>query len=171
MTYAMTETTAYTETVLPTPQVDNARLPACYESAKTALLPACYQNAKAALANCEQIDECQSWADKAAALASYARQAKDNQLLKMSTRIKDRAVRRAGELLKQIEPDKGGRPLETRVGAHPSFLVSGQSPMPACPPIKASRPFVSPTCRKTTSSKRLKARRHQLSPGSPRWAR
>ena len=29
-------------------------------------------------------------------------------LMKMATRIRDRAIRRAGELLKQIEPQKGG---------------------------------------------------------------
>ncbi|WP_050742986.1 MULTISPECIES: hypothetical protein [unclassified Shinella] len=47
-------------------------------------------------------------ADKAAALASYAKQAKDDELMKRATRIRDRAIRRAGELLKQIEPQKGG---------------------------------------------------------------
>ncbi len=32
---------------------------------------------------------------------------------KMAERIQTRAIRRYGELLKQIEPDKGGRPLKT----------------------------------------------------------
>jgi hypothetical protein len=31
----------------------------------------------------------------------------------MAERIQARAIRRYGELLKQIEPDKGGRPLKT----------------------------------------------------------
>lgn len=35
--------------------------------------------------------------------------------------VDGRAIRRAGELLKQIEPSKGGRPTETRVDALPSF--------------------------------------------------
>lgn len=87
----------------------------------TARLPATYEAARQALANCQDIDECQEWADKAAALASYAKQAEDETLMKMATRIKARATRRAGELLMQIEPDKGGRPSETGAGTHTSF--------------------------------------------------
>lgn len=75
----------------------------------SAQLPATYQNAKNALAECVQIDECVTWADKAAALASYAKQANDDEMMKMATRIRDRAIRRAGELLKQIEPQQGTR--------------------------------------------------------------
>lgn len=73
-----------------------------------ARLPAVYEQAKAALAGCYQIDECRSWADKAEALASYARQAEDKTLLNDTMRIQGRAIRRCGELLKQIAPDKGG---------------------------------------------------------------
>lgn len=87
----------------------------------SASLPRTYEAAKLALANCDQIDECKEWADKAAALASYAKQAEDDQLLNLSKRIKARALRRAGELLKQIDPSKGGRPAETGVGTHTSF--------------------------------------------------
>lgn len=76
-------------------------------SAAQAKLPQTYANAKVALFNCVTVDECQSWADKAAALASYAKQAQDEELMKMATRIKARAIRRAGELLKQIEPKQG----------------------------------------------------------------
>lgn len=47
--------------------------------------------------------------------------ANDDELMKMATRIRDRAIRRAGELLKQIEPNKGGRPSETGVAADTSF--------------------------------------------------
>ncbi|MEI4482201.1 MULTISPECIES: hypothetical protein [unclassified Phyllobacterium] len=83
-----------------------AKAPAIINPA-TAQLPASYENAKTALASCASIDECQSWADKAAALASYAKQANDGELMKMATRIRDRAIRRAGELLKQIEPAHG----------------------------------------------------------------
>jgi hypothetical protein len=68
-----------------------------------ASLPKSYEQAKNALANCERLDECQDWADKAAALASYAKQANDDQLEKMAIRIRARAVRRAGELLKQFD--------------------------------------------------------------------
>lgn len=84
-------------TSLPTnlPDISSAKLPATYEAAKTAL------------AECSRIDECQEWADKAEALASYAKQAKDEQLRKMADRIQARAIRRCGELLKQIEPARG----------------------------------------------------------------
>lgn len=71
--------------------VAHARLPQTYEAAKTAL------------ANCVNIDECQQWADKAEALASYAKMADDDTLRKLADRIQARAVRRAGELLKQLD--------------------------------------------------------------------
>jgi phage N-6-adenine-methyltransferase len=83
-----------------------ANLPAI----ETAPLLANYERAKTALANCEAIDECKDWADKMQALASYARQAHYDELLHMALRIQARALRRAGELLRQIGEDKGGRP-------------------------------------------------------------
>jgi hypothetical protein len=83
---------------------DNSNLP----SVANAELPASYENARQALATCSSIDECQAWADKAKALASYAKQAQDESLRKLADRIKVRAVSRTGELLKQIEPARGG---------------------------------------------------------------
>ena len=71
-------------------------------------LPANYERARSALAETVQIDECRGWSNKAAALASYARQAKDDSLQKLAMRIHGRAVRRAGELLREIEPARGG---------------------------------------------------------------
>jgi hypothetical protein len=80
-------------------------------------LPANYEAARAALAACDDIDECKDWADKAAALASYGRQAKDQDLFRKAHRIQARAVRRIGELIKLIPKasppgvkDKGGHP-------------------------------------------------------------
>jgi hypothetical protein len=67
-----------------------------------AALPQRYEAAVNAIAECVRIDECKAWADKAAALASYARQAKDDSLAVMARRIQARALRRAAELLKQI---------------------------------------------------------------------
>ncbi|MGW8134157.1 hypothetical protein ACWGNZ_00765 [Sphingomonas zeae] len=67
-----------------------------------ARLPAAYEAARTALANCASVDECQTWASKAAALASYARQADDETLQKHALRIQSRAVRRCGELLKEL---------------------------------------------------------------------
>lgn len=72
-----------------------------------AKLPSTYHAAKRAISQCASIDECKDWSDKAAALASYAKQAKDDQLEKMAKRIRARANRRAGELLKQVEPATG----------------------------------------------------------------
>lgn len=85
--------------------VQNARLPATYEAAKTAL------------ASCANIDECQDWANKAEALASYARMADDDTLRKLADRIQARAVRRLGELLKQYDA-QGQRTDQLSEGAH-----------------------------------------------------
>ena len=74
-----------------------------------AQLPRTYEVARAALAECQNIDECKDWADKAAALASYAKQSQDETLMKMATRIKARAARRAGELLAQVDGRGGDR--------------------------------------------------------------
>ena len=52
-----------------------------------ASLPVSYENARNALANCQAVDECKEWADKAAALASYAKQADDDELYMMARRI------------------------------------------------------------------------------------
>jgi hypothetical protein len=86
----------------------------------SARLPETYENAKNALANCASIDECQEWANRAEALASYAKQADDDTLRKHAERIQARAVRRVGELLKLIEPSQGGRPKNSG-SARPSL--------------------------------------------------
>lgn len=75
----------------------------------TAKLPATYAAAKRAISQCASIDECKDWSDKAAALASYAKQAKDSQLEQMARRIRARATRRAGELLRQVGSHGGKR--------------------------------------------------------------
>jgi hypothetical protein len=72
----------------------------------TAPLPATYTAAKAAIAECRRIDECKDWADKVAALAAYARQAKDETLEHDARRIRARAVKRSRVFLKQIDSDK-----------------------------------------------------------------
>lgn len=60
-----------------------------------------------AIAEASQVDECKDWADKAAALASYARQSQDEEMEKTAMRIRARAIRRCGELLKEIEKAHG----------------------------------------------------------------
>jgi hypothetical protein len=78
-----------------------------------AKLPTTYQAAKKALAECTRVDECKDWADKAAAMASYARQRDDQSLHNLAQRIQLRAIRRIGELSKQLgieQPrDQSGR--------------------------------------------------------------
>lgn len=96
----------------------NKTPPVTLHKVDDAPLPAVYIRARKLLAECDQLDECQSWADRAAALASYARQAKDDALLKHAMRIQSRAIQRAGELLEQIEPGKTGPKPELGTGAH-----------------------------------------------------
>lgn len=79
--------------------------------ASDAKLPATYEAAKTALATLAKVDECQDWADKAQAMASYARQANDDSLHKMAVRIQARAIRRCGELLAQV-PEATGAHLK-----------------------------------------------------------
>lgn len=84
----------------------------------TANLPAKYLSAKLALSECSHIDECKEWADKSQALASYARQSKDKEMEHLAMRIRARAIRRCGELLRSVEAKHTGR---IRRGATPNF--------------------------------------------------
>lgn len=100
-----------------------AALPAALDI-EHARLPTTYQSLKFALAECVRIDECRHWADKAEALASYARQANDNELLKMAMRVHARAIDRCGELLKEIPPAHGARDGKRQEGALPPLSRS-----------------------------------------------
>lgn len=87
-----------------------------------AQLPATYQAAQKALAECSRVDECKHWSDKAQALASYARQAKDSSLHNLALRIQARAQRRMGELLKLVprgDADGANLAQNRQEGAHP----------------------------------------------------
>lgn len=64
-----------------------------------ARLPFNYEQARLAIMECERVDECKEWKDRAAAIASYAVQKRDRTMLDKATRIKARATRRLGELL------------------------------------------------------------------------
>jgi hypothetical protein len=80
-------------------------------------LPVVYEQARTALARCYEIDECKQWADKASAIASYARQVNDDSLLDLSKRIKGRAVRQMGLLLRAIEPAANQHDANARAGS------------------------------------------------------
>lgn len=98
-------------------------------SVASARLPVAYEQAKAALIRCNNIDECVEWSDKAMALASYAKQADDETLERTATRIRARAVRRCGELLKQTD-GRGGDRSKTG-GTHGSGLSISQRALAA----------------------------------------
>jgi hypothetical protein len=81
-------------------QIPGARLPINYEAAKKALQA------------CVLVDEAKDWADRAAAIASYARQIQDKSLQDMARRIELRATRRIGELIEDAKPFPNKEPAK-----------------------------------------------------------
>ena len=97
-------------------------------------LPVAYVNAKHALTECSRLDECKDWSDKAAALASYAKQANDDTLHKMAVRIQARAIRRCGELLKTFDAQgkRTDRELDTGNGIKSKWGIYLTQVAPRC---------------------------------------
>jgi hypothetical protein len=62
-------------------------------------LPLSYTQACKALSECVRVDECKGWADKAAAVAAYAKMVRNVQLEADAKRIRLRATRRIGEII------------------------------------------------------------------------
>jgi hypothetical protein len=101
-------------------------------SIETAALPVNYERAKEALATCTRIDECKDWADKMAALASYAKQADDTTLHDFAVRISSRAIKRCGDLLQEFDGrggdrKSGGDPTSDRQTQRQAAKAAGMS--------------------------------------------
>ena len=94
--------------------MDHALIPV----ASKAALPEKYSAAKLAIKEADSVDECKSWADKSAALGSYARQSQDKDLERMAMRIRARAIQRCGELLREIKEAQPG-PKKIGVPGYP----------------------------------------------------
>lgn len=91
-----------------------------------------YKAAKTALAKVVKIDEAKDIRDKALAMQSYAKQAKDEEFFNYATEIRRRAERRMGQLMTELPKATGTRGQLTSRG-----VIGGLSEIP---PINGQPP-------------------------------
>src|SRR6185312_3682329 len=75
-----------------------------------------YEEARAALAACVKIDEARNIRDTAEAIRAYARQANDTEIESRAAEIKLRALRRLGELSREMPRAKPGGTINGKKG-------------------------------------------------------
>ena len=73
-----------------------------------------YDNARKAMAELHRVDEVKDIRDKAIAMETYAKHAKDTKLVSYATEVRKRAERRLGELMEKQPKAKGGQPYQKK---------------------------------------------------------
>jgi hypothetical protein len=117
-------------------------------TSKDAPLPVRYEAAQKALAELTRVDECKEWADRAAAIASYARQKKNYELEKMAKKVRTRAKRRLGELMPGVMVNSQCvSPVDQTIRKAIRFAAKSESPSAIAKRFSLSPWIVSKICR------------------------
>jgi N6-adenosine-specific RNA methylase IME4 len=96
-----------------------------------------YDAAERALAEAVRVDDVKDIRDKAVAMQAYAKQAKDTRLIVRATTLRMRAERRAGELLREMEKNKGAR--QQGIGRRGKNVVAPNDRVPKLADIGVSK--------------------------------